>query len=63
MIYGTATVIQDEDGFIKISSMEECDALAISKELFIMMINAINDGIAFKKFYQENYEQPHTDIA
>ncbi len=60
MIYGSATVEYQEDGFLKITSIEECDAIAISKELFIMMINSINEGISYKKLYDSNYVQTHT---
>jgi hypothetical protein len=60
MIYGSATVEYQEDGFLKITSIEECDAVALSKELFIMMINSINEGISYKKLYESNYVQTHT---
>jgi hypothetical protein len=49
MIYGAATVEVDEDGYLIITSIEECDSVAISKELFIIMIDTINSGINAKK--------------
>lgn len=60
MIYGSATVEYQEDGFLKITSIEECDTIALSKELFIMMINSINEGISYKKLYDSKYAQTHT---
>lgn len=59
MIYGSATVEYDEHGFLKITKIEECDAIAISKELFIEMINSINSGIAFKNLYENKYVKTH----
>lgn len=49
MIYGAATVEIDKDGYLVITSMEECDAIAVSKELFITLIDTINSGIDAKK--------------
>lgn len=60
MMYGAATVEYGDDGFLRITNIQECDEVAISKELFIEMINSINDGIAFKKLYQGEYGKTHT---
>ena len=59
MIDSSATVEYDEHGFLKITKIEECDAIAISKELFIEMINSINAGIAFKNLYENKYVKTH----
>lgn len=45
MIYGSATVEVDKDGYLAITSIEECDAIIVSKELFVTMIDTINSGI------------------
>jgi len=62
MIYGAATVKIGEDGYLAITSIEECDAVAISKELFVEMINSINVGISFKKLYESSYGKAHIDF-
>lgn len=62
MIYGAATVDYDSDGYLKIISIEDCDAIAISKELFVEMINSINVGISFKNLYISKYGQAHTEF-
>jgi hypothetical protein len=46
--YGAANVEVDENGYLVITKLEN-DNILISKEMFIMMINAINDGIHARK--------------